>query len=502
MGDDAGDAGTVSQAGAFSAPSAEHAASRPAPLSAPASRHYPRRDMRWLELRRRTFYAVMDVPRPLRALLGKKRMVRSLGTRDYYVALSRRHAALAEFQRVFAEAQGKARASPMVEVGLAYRDKLTRIDRGDPTVLGSIWADPGIVETPDDAPPPTQKEIARTVMEMGLYEHLDALRQEGRDAEANTLGGIALGLATPLLLHVDSWLAEGGSKGPLNERTKAQYRADVAALETWTKSAGVPPLIESFTRQIAGRYITEALVGRGVDRGTANRKISAPSSYWRWLVRRGHAEANPWQGQSLAKIRVGRAAEDPKRPFTDIELAALLSGPADPELSDAMRIAALSGMRVEEIYRLTVAACAGGWFDLRRGKTPAGRRRVPVHSDLTALVTKRTKGKDRAAFLFHEAGPALVGRERSMAVSKRFGRYRRRLGVHEASGDRRQSRIDFHSFRRWFVTAARNAGIDRAIVAAVVGHETGNITDDVYSGGPDDARRRACVEAVRLPTPQ
>ena len=63
---------------------------------------------------------------------------------------------------------------------------------------------------------------------------------------------------------------------------------------------------------------------------------------------------------------------------------------------------------------------------------------------------------------------------------------------------RRQSRVDYHSLRRWFVTKAR-AGFDRAVVAAVVGHESGNITDDVYSGGPDNAVKRACVEFVRLP---
>ena len=42
----------------------------------------------------------------------------------------------------------------------------------------------------------------------------------------------------------------------------------------------------------------------------------------------------------------------------------------------------------------------------------------------------------------------------------------------------RHSRVDFHSWRRWFITKAR-AKHDRAVVAAVVGHETGNITDDV-----------------------
>lgn len=47
---------------------------------------------------------------------------------------------------------------------------------------------------------------------------------------------------------------------------------------------------------------------------------------------------------------------------------------------------------------------------------------------------------------------------------------------------------------------AHGAGFDQPTVAAVVGHEAGNITDDVYSGGPDDGVKRRLVEAVRLPS--
>jgi hypothetical protein len=52
---------------------------------------------------------------------------------------------------------------------------------------------------------------------------------------------------------------------------------------------------------------------------------------------------------------------------------------------------------------------------------------------------------------------------------------------------------------RWSITHAREAGFNRAIVAAIVGQEVGNITDDLYSGGRSDARKRDCVEAVKLP---
>jgi hypothetical protein len=82
------------------------------------ARHYPVQDQRWLQQRGRSWYAVMEVPRSLRAKLGKRRLIKSLGTRDRHVALARRHAALAEFQRIFNGARAIARAvSGLAESG-------------------------------------------------------------------------------------------------------------------------------------------------------------------------------------------------------------------------------------------------------------------------------------------------------------------------------------------------------------------------------------------------
>ncbi len=246
-----------------------------------------------------------------------------------------------------------------------------------------------------------------------------------------------------------------------------------------------PPTIEAVTKPVAGRYVTD-MVTEGTDRKTANRKISAVSAYWRWLLKRTTAEVNPWSGQSLSKAAVATGGI-PKRTFTDAELTTLLNGGPDPELLDAILVAALSGMRIEEAYRLTVADTVDGWFNIRDSKTRAGIRRVPIHTSLGPLMTRRQSGKPATAYLFHEAGRLRDGYERSMPASKRFGHYRKRVGVDEREQGRRQSNIDFHSLRRWFITQARNAGIDRATVAAVVGHEAGNITDDVYS--PATARQ-------------
>jgi integrase len=236
----------------------------------------------------------------------------------------------------------------------------------------------------------------------------------------------------------------------LNARTKDQRRAILNHLENWLQANRHPATIEAITPRVAGVYITDTFSGPGAHSITANSKISVLSSYWRWLGKRMGVVVNPWAGQSFRKPSKRMNGERTKRPFTREEMIALLVGPADQEVADAIRLAALSGMRLEELYRLKVADCAGGIFDVRQSKTDAGVRKVPIHRDLAAIVARRIEGKDRSDFLMHEGGKA-DGRERSAAISKRFGRYRQSVGAHDREDGRRHSRIDFHSLRRWFI---------------------------------------------------
>ena len=257
--------------------------------------------------------------------------------------------------------------------------------------------------TGPDGKPITDPGHLRNELAIIVGETADDIEADhGADA-AELFSGVAYGTATPLLLHVDDWLKEGGTKGPLNGRTADQYRADVGRFATWAQTIGVYT-IEGVTEAVAGRYVTAELVGKRVHPGTGNRRISACSAYWRWLRKRAGVKSQPWAGQSMAKVNGRHGDEDRKRPFTDAEVSALLTGDAGAELADAMRVAALSGMRLEEVYRLRTADCVGDWFRVGRSKTTAGVRRVPVHPDLQAIVERRCKDKAPDAFLFPEPG--------------------------------------------------------------------------------------------------
>jgi len=126
-------------------------------------------------------------------------------------------------------------------------------------------------------------------------------------------------------------------------------------------------------------------------------------------------------------------------------------------------------------------------------------RRVPIHSVLKAVVARRIAGKGPDDFLFHECPEATTRRPRSAAPSQAFTRYRRDMEVDERPDWKRQSNIDFHSFRRWFITKAERAGQPPHIIEVVVGHKREGESMGRYSQGPSMAQLRACVEAVKLP---
>ena len=191
-----------------------------------------------------------------------------------------------------------------------------------------------------------------------------------------------------------------------------------------------------------------------------------------------------------------------ERSFTDEEVRKLLAGPASPPMHDLMMIAALTGARLEAIVDLRARDCEAGLFTFKPQKKEKSARGVPIHSALVDLVARRTKGKSGADDLFPEypvPKRSTSQRERSFRASNEFTEYRRSVGVEEVVPGRRRSLVNFHSFRRYFITKAEQADQMEHIIAVVVGHKRTGMTLGRYSGGPLLEQARRCVEAVRLP---
>jgi integrase len=323
---------------------------------------------------------------------------------------------------------------------------------------------------------------------------------------------VARGLATPLGEHQEAFLAH---KTSYRMKTRGDFLRVLEWLREWLEKNHSGPYLELLDRKTAGQFLDGFLLqGRSRDKAAAY--LGFLREYWKWMKQRGHVEENPWLDQDLPQARKPRRDMEPdggKRAFTEGELKTLLQGDAGPMLGDLMRIAALSGMRLEEICQLQVADCQDGSFRVWAGKTDAARRTVPIHSGLRAIIEKRTKDKKPADFLIDELPPLTNSREtRSDPAAKRFTRYRRSVGVDERPNDKAKSNVDFHSFRRWFVRQARNArlegatGYDEWTLTAVIGHtdtdrpKSLDLSQAGYAGQDPEKAKRALVEAVKLPT--
>ena len=275
----------------------------------------------------------------------------------------------------------------------------------------------------------------------------------------------------------------------------------MAYLLEWCTRRRVRPTLQAITRKVAARFMDEMReVAGDLLPGTLNEYLRRLSRYWRWLMVREYVEADPWAALKVPEPTGSHGAEE--RSFTDEEVLALLNGPASERMLDLMKVAALSGARLDAIVSLKVGDCGGGVFTFMPQKNEKQSRGVPIHSELLDIVSRRTAGKSADDSLFPDwPGPKKRGsqRERSFRASVVFTAYRREVGIEQMVPGRRRSLVNFHSFRRWFITKAEQAGQPENIIAAVVGHKRRGLTFGRYSAGPLLEQMRQCVEAVRLP---
>jgi integrase len=273
-------------------------------------------------------------------------------------------------------------------------------------------------------------------------------------------------------------------------------------LKRWCAEQGIEPSLQSFPDKKAAVRFLDALptLAPGLDPVTLNKYPRRLASYWKWLEARDEVAVNVWQGLTLPEP--DKPHDELERPFTRDEMIALLTGDAAVEMHDLMRIGALTGCRLDPIVSLKVKDCRDdGVFVFKPQKREKAARLCPIHSDLREIVARRTDGKkpDDPVFPEWPEVPPELSAERSNDASQEFTAYRRRVGVDDVVAGRRRSRVNFHSFRRWFVTEAERAGQPPHLISVAVGHKREGMTLGVYSAGPLIEQVREVVEAVVLP---
>lgn len=441
---------------------------------------------KYLEWNNGTIRVTLSVPRALQDTMGKTKLKKSLRTDSPANAERIKHGVIQELRNQITAATDQA---PALSEALHWKSELeTTYDQLQQDNISFLLVD-------------RAKEIERSEGPERAQEFVD----------------VARGKSTPILHMLETYLSET----ELKERSKGDARRAINVYCNWCTETSTPQTVEAASRRTVGKFVSERLI-QTMERKTARKYLSFLSGYWRWMEAKGYANEIPWSGQ-LQRSRAAKpkrsvlladanTVQGGKRPYTEQEVILILSAPAkkktDRRTLDLSWIGALSGMRLDEICRLTVADCEGGWFRVNskagEGKTAAATRRVPIHSKLTPIINRRTSGKAANEFLIEDLPNPEDGRERSMPASKAYTRFRRNLGVDDVTPGQRQSNVDFHSWRRWFVREARDAKQSLYVIADLVGHDTsalpGGLTMGTYAGVSHDDDMRACVESVMPPS--
>lgn len=424
----------------------------------------------------RTWYVRVAVPPSLRQRLGKQHVVKSLRTRDAAEARRRRDQAVAAIKGSFLSLQGADIWDP-VEMGLEWRAK--------------YQAASAVHEDQDDPDCRSEREDVR----WDIVDDVEDLRQAGRPEAAKKLYRIATTEDAVLSEAFDKWLDE--VKGIHRPQTILGHR------QAWGLFQGENPeviLAADLDRRKAGRFVTEVL-RKGRAPATANRLLTSLSSFWRWMIKLGWTENNPWVGQSVS-VRAG-PQERRERPYSAAELVALLEADAvaimgktyGPAIRDLLRLGLMTGCRLNELCGLGTGhvLAADRAIRIATGKTANARRVVPVHEIVWPIVERRLASAADDV-LFPELKPKGPDGKRSWYVSKRFTEFRREvLGT--------DNTVDFHSLRRTFATYLEHAmatslAVNAQVVAQLMGHEKGSLAFSTYSGGMRLQHLREAVEAM------
>lgn len=398
-----------------------------------------------LEQRWQSWYAILNVPRDVQGILGRKRFLVSLKTRDRRVAEREAKPIVAEWQRKIAIARGEEIAT---DDAAYWRGALRRAT--DPEKKASIL-----------------RQIERAADEIGM-ENVEIGSQPSSDPEARRFYAAATGALVAFTEHLDEWIATSRATA----KTQDMQRADVK------RFAAKFAHVQDVTRPEVRRWITGLMNDDGLTPKTVQRILSGLRGYWRYLQSINVAGEDD---EPFAKLDVARQNKraDPRsvrQPFAPADVLALLGKSVEQEddkLADLIRLGMWTGCRIEELCALKVDRVKAGHFSVEDAKTAAGWREVPIHAELAPTMA-RLVGTSRDGYVLSGLKPNKYG-DRSNAVGKRFGRLKDDLKF--------GPQYVFHSIRKTVVTILENAGVPENVVADIVGHEKPTMTYGLYSGG-------------------
>lgn len=454
--------------------------------------------------RHRGYYVRFNIPRDRWADVGKamgtpsgvlREVVRTLGTAELAEARRRRDPAIAAIRAELDAALVASGLRPITDWLADWTGRATdyraRLEKAGDKV--AYWED-----DPRGLGPTLPVHDREFVMD-DVRDDAEVVALRHGPAAAGQFVAIATGENLSVEQALRLWLDH--TAGTVTAQTAAGHRAALKTLETYlTTHRGFPRLagvgLANITRPLAGEFI--AARRKDVAAATVQREFSAYSGLWRWAVRRGYAETNPWADQTagLHRHRAGEDDDGEERAYSAAELVTLIraDGPAlspgggayAPALWDAIRLGLLTGCRLGELTGLrrgdVVADGTAIIVAARGGKTKNARRLLPLHPIAQAVLAARAASMPDTspeASLWGELPAVGPDERRGPKLTDRFIAARRRI-----LGE--SDEVDFHSFRRSFATALETAmhsggRVKQETISLLMGQQRGSLALDLYS---------------------
>lgn len=223
---------------------------------------------------------------------------------------------------------------------------------------------------------------------------------------------------------------------------------------------------------------------------TINSHIQMFKSFFDWAERHGYAPHTLFDKMKVAKAK---NSDTERKPFTPeqaclifAELTVNATGLVRKESHKwGMLLGMFTGARLNEICQLDIADVqhdGDTWFlnitdegdDNKSVKSHAGRRKVPLHSELIRLgLLDFVESRKPSTRLFPDYSYRTNG-----GYGRNLGRWCNesflpKLGI-------KQPGLVFHSLRHTVVTRLGQASVPEPIIQCIVGHARSGVTQEVY----------------------
>jgi integrase len=414
---------------------------------------------RHLELRYRTYFAVLYVPKDVQHIIGKLKFYETTGTGDVRIAQSIASLKVIKWKAEIASA---------------------RTTTDDPIIKSAIELNRMLRTSPN--------QLVKEVISEETYRIAT-----NRPLVANVFNELAIGKSKHLVDFIDGWIKNEIKRG-LAKKTISQMKSDVEILIEYLPTSSL--LVHEHT----SLWIKMVAQKGNLTASSVTRIIGSCRNFYKHLKFIDvipEKATEPFEVPKEYKLSKKRNSKGQNKteswlPFSNEDVERIyfetLSN-KDWELGQLIVIAAFTGARIEEICSLEQCNIDlnKNYIKIVDSKTEAGVRTIPIHDELRPIIVEMLKTPS-THLLPHLTKSKFD--DRSNAIGKRFGRLKNKMGF--------SKRFVFHSIRKTFTTQLENAGISENITADIVGHEKPRMTYGLYSGGTNLEVKRKAINKIQF----